>query len=906
MHRLTTRAFGIVTGSALAFVLLPIVAHNALANPPAGREARKPLPRETTLRVHLLPDTAAADGNLSEWAGVPASATPEHFKFIDRDERITPDPAEFAPALYLGRRKDSPDLHVLVVVRDDRISAQDNGSWAYGDYLDLFVDFGREKRAKQDPKWFADDKQYHQAKEAHFWGCLPRGLEHAPKQYPGWPPRNFKADYQSTPIEGGGVAYELRIDGKTVLDDLKLDALPKEIGIDVGISDADEPVILEGAGWNNRDGVFRLFGDGSASGRPHRHGGVNTEPAAPPPGASELPAVTLASLYGDKPSAQDVAGQIGKLPTEKLADLVYWAGCGGVALDPKTVEALMAVDAPRVRENTLAAVWAVRRNQDKADPAVGRAVELAYALPPGGITPQGLVHANRLNAKFGLGHADRLLPMLKDPNLTVAITAARALSRVGTADEATKLKSSLDALLADKTREKQHAAVRLFIEQPLDDLRFRTGVLKAAAATPLRQVQNRNTDLHRLMPIDGNNVYDGANLLGPGRKTPPRQLWKKKVGAGNSGVVEAGGRALLLADDDFAQVALCLDAKTGKKLWDQLLKDGESNYAGVTPVLDGAGDDARAYFVPESGGVFCLRATDGKVLWKETAVHGGHFAVPLVVGDTLYLPSTGPALVALDKHTGKVKWKLSEPGGTSPASPAYHVAAGRTLITLGVGGGPGAAVWGVDADAGKVLWKYPVRNDFGLCSSPVVDGSRLLLSSGKAQQEFFTRLQLVSEPETGSAPKAVHVYTTDKTQGNWANTIAVYDGCAFGFSNVEGGAIECTDVETGSVRWREKGNGWSYDAQLICADGLLFALNKKNELVVLEASPAAYKELHRVKVDTPPGQQQPTIANGRLYVRGQTSVVCLDVSGDNPAESPAAAAAAAAAETTTGSPGAER
>ena len=60
------------------------------------------------------------------------------------------------------------------------------------------------------------------------------------------------------------------------------------------------------------------------------------------------------------------------------------------------------------------------------------------------------------------------------------------------------------------------------------------------------------------------------------------------------------------------------------------------------------------------------------------------------------------------------------------------------------------------------------------------------------------------------------------------------------------------------------------------ADGLIFALTKKDELVLAEANKTGYKELGRVnpgiKLAVP--QQQPTLFNGRLYLRGDDTVVC--------------------------------
>ena len=59
---------------------------------------------------------------------------------------------------------------------------------------------------------------------------------------------------------------------------------------------------------------------------------------------------------------------------------------------------------------------------------------------------------------------------------------------------------------------------------------------------------------------------------------------------------------------------------------------------------------------------------------------------------------------------------------------------------------------------------------------------------------------------------------------------------------------------------------------------MIFALTKNDELVMAEASREGYRELGRVKLGIEMGRpQQPTIANGRMYLRGKKSVVCYQV-----------------------------
>jgi hypothetical protein len=62
------------------------------------------------------------------------------------------------------------------------------------------------------------------------------------------------------------------------------------------------------------------------------------------------------------------------------------------------------------------------------------------------------------------------------------------------------------------------------------------------------------------------------------------------------------------------------------------------------------------------------------------------------------------------------------------------------------------------------------------------------------------------------------------------------------------------------------------------ADGLIFALTRSDEVVLAEASRERYRELGRMRPGIELGrQQQPTIANGRMYIRGEKAVVCYQI-----------------------------
>jgi hypothetical protein len=122
-------------------------------------------------------------------------------------------------------------------------------------------------------------------------------------------------------------------------------------------------------------------------------------------------------------------------------------------------------------------------------------------------------------------------------------------------------------------------------------------------------------------------------------------------------------------------------------------------------------------------------------------------------------------------------------------------------------------------------------------------------------------------------------YLSTELQTNAYNTVAIYQDAVFGFGgNDRAGFLHCTNFADGELLWRQGGREWTSEQNLVIADGLIFAVNKNNELILAEASREGYHELGRVNVAMDLGRpQQPTIANGRLYLRGKEAVVCYQV-----------------------------
>lgn len=408
----------------------------------------------------------------------------------------------------------------------------------------------------------------------------------------------------------------------------------------------------------------------------------------------------------------------------------------------------------------------------------------------------------------------------------------------------------------------------------------------------IRGEQPGGTDLQRFLPNSGNSVYEVEGLMRGWPAAGPKELWRAEIGWGKSAVVEAKGRAFTAAEIDEKQWAICLDPETGEVLWKKMLfPEPNRHFAwgpSTSPVIDGS----RVYFIPYATfeddvwemrcPVFCFDL-DGTELWRrDTEIWATEASTPLVEGDILYAGADNPqhaVLMALDKHNGELLWsviaesdKKRELG--APASLTYQVVDSVPQVIVATYGT--RELLGVHAKTGKIMWRYPYPADIivGLVSTPVATGSHLFVSGGEGKGRNFSAL--LEMDVVGGKVTAHEVYRSTELQNNMYNTVAIYQNAVFGFGgNDRAGFLHCTNLKDGTLLWKESGREWTCEQNLIVADGLLLALNSKNELVMAEASRQGYKELARVELPVEMGRpQQPTIANGRMYLRGKKAVVC--------------------------------
>jgi len=396
-------------------------------------------------------------------------------------------------------------------------------------------------------------------------------------------------------------------------------------------------------------------------------------------------------------------------------------------------------------------------------------------------------------------------------------------------------------------------------------------------------------------PEYGGPNHDGVSSEKISVKWPadgPRQLWKIPLTGGFSVLTVSQGRAysLVLRSVEGAEQEVCvaLDADTGKELWAAPLGTIEINTGGERGTSDNKGGDGprstpsidgdNVYVTSAKLILTCFDARTGKVNWSKNLVkeHAGrnidweNAASPLIDGDLIFVAGGGPgqALLGLDKRTGQVVWKGQDDRMTHSTPVVATILGVRQIIFLTQ---PGLVA--VAPKTGEVLWRSPFRYQTSTAISPVVGGDVVYCSAA-----YNVGAGAVKITKSGDKFVATELWRKpNELMNHWSTPVykdgyiyGMFDRAAFGI-----GPLKCVELATGKEMWSEAGFG---PGGVILVDGRLLALGDRGQLVLIEATPAAYKELARTQALAGKCRNHPVISNGRIYARSTKEGVCLDVS----------------------------
>jgi len=377
-------------------------------------------------------------------------------------------------------------------------------------------------------------------------------------------------------------------------------------------------------------------------------------------------------------------------------------------------------------------------------------------------------------------------------------------------------------------------------------------------------------------------------------------LWKNDEAGGISTPVIMGGKLFTLVrhkpgTTEEAEKVLCLDAATGKKLWENVfnvyLSDVPAERVGWSAVV--ADPDTNTVFAHGVCGVFtAIDAATGKTKWQRSlheefgflSTYGGRTNIPVVFEDLVIASAvvTGwgdtarPAhrFLGMDKATGEVRWMNGTkelPEDTTYSTPSLAVLDGQAALVFGSSDG---SVWNFQPRTGKAVWNFKLSRR-GLNVAPLVDGGDVFISQAEENLDntsmgSVTRFKAAG---TGDITATNVVWQRKSVMDGRSMPVVLGDRVYF----VDDGAkVFAFDKATGEpVGKPVKLLGTIVRGSPLVADGKLFVCSTGG-WHVLEPTKDGLKFVHRMRFDDDDEVTASPIAwNGLLFLTTGARLYCI-------------------------------
>jgi outer membrane protein assembly factor BamB len=354
-------------------------------------------------------------------------------------------------------------------------------------------------------------------------------------------------------------------------------------------------------------------------------------------------------------------------------------------------------------------------------------------------------------------------------------------------------------------------------------------------------------------------------------------VWRTPVpGEGHSSPVVWQDSAFLTAavSNSLERLLLRFDTRTGKILWQRSVVTAaveamhrENSPASSTPVTDGE----LVFTSFQSGKRADLQAYDfaGRQVWSvqplEFNGEHGYSYTPLLYRDLLIFDCRQEgeaALLALDKRTGKVRWRVE---------PAKRRISHITPLLINDGGRAQVIVSGsdetrsVNPDTGTTWWWCRGPSDVAVAGLSYGDGVVFATAGYPNRTRMGVRVD-GSGDVTGS-----HVAWKSLRQVTYVPSPVYYNGHFY--SVLDDGMLCCFKAQTGDTVWEQRLEG-RYRSSLVLAGGNVYATNDKGVTTVFRATPKGFESVSVNDL----GEfcyTTPAIAEGRIYLRTGKHLYCL-------------------------------
>ncbi len=358
----------------------------------------------------------------------------------------------------------------------------------------------------------------------------------------------------------------------------------------------------------------------------------------------------------------------------------------------------------------------------------------------------------------------------------------------------------------------------------------------------------------------------------PDWSTPPRQLWRRRVGIGWSSFAVVGEYVFTQEQHGESELVTCYRAATGENVWvnrvDAFHEDPMGSGPRATPVFN----RGRLYTQGATGVLQCLDAATGTTIWRkdlktEMGVkmpNWGFSATPLVMDELIVVgagDSKEKSLIAFQSATGEIVWSAGD-AANGYSSPHLADIAGfpQVLILSDFG------LKSFDLETGDPLWEHMWKlSGNPRCVQPLVVGSDLVMM-GSAGTLGSRLLRIQRRSDTWEVREE---WTTRRFRP-YFNDSVLHKGYCYGF---DGDRLLCINIKTGDRLWEGKRYGGQV---LLVADiDMLLVLSEKGVVTLVEATPTRFNEVASFQALTGKTWNHPVVAHGKLFVRNADEAACF-------------------------------
>ncbi|MFM9080411.1 MAG: PQQ-binding-like beta-propeller repeat protein [Opitutaceae bacterium] len=405
----------------------------------------------------------------------------------------------------------------------------------------------------------------------------------------------------------------------------------------------------------------------------------------------------------------------------------------------------------------------------------------------------------------------------------------------------------------------------------------------------------------------------------------PNHRWSYKVRGAGTPVI-ADGRVYAFGfygeTTDVEETLLCLDVKTGQKLWEHRFRDYLSDttynrYAIGAPLVDA---ETGNVYLESTWGQLMAFSRDGKLLWEHSMMEEygrltfpncrtGSLAIdgPLVITDgiTANWGADGPArnrFYAFDKRTGELAWFCTpgiEPLDSTFATPVFGDLGNQRVMYAGTGCGN---IVCINVRTGEPVWRFRLSQS-GVNADVLLAGpGKLIGIHGKENVDAthhgrLVALKIPTEYPAGPKPlvltKEAEIWRNDEFVAFSSSPLLVNGRV---YSTIATGSLLCADANTGKLIWSEKLAPDQLHASPAHADGKFYVPMHNGTVHVLKDAGDKAQVISVNKMDSL-CLGAPSFYGDSVFIFTKESLNCFGPKASAPSIPPSVAVAPEAAST---------